>query len=100
MKRETTAVLIATKDKKYALWMKLKAGSMSDPSEERMVQDIVVDDDNIMTSIQHCWTLDDLLRSVDKCSLSPKSRWRSLEDLQGNVCFVLFLVSLLTVFLL
>ena len=51
---ENTAVLVSTEDEKYAVQMKLKAGSVSDPSEERMVQDFVVDDDKIMSSIQNC----------------------------------------------
>ena len=67
MKGKTTAVLIVTKDEKYAVWMKVKASSVSDPNEEKIVQDIVIHEDDIMLSIQHCLTLDDLQRKLMVC---------------------------------
>ena len=50
--RETAPVPILTEDKNYVVQMKLKASSVS-YSEERMVQHIVVVEDDIMSSIQH-----------------------------------------------
>ena len=54
---ETTAALVSIEEEKYAVQIELKAGSVSDPSEERKMQEIVVIKDDIMSSIQHCWTL-------------------------------------------
>ena len=54
---ETIAVLVSTEDEKYAVRMKLKTGIVSDHIEERKVQDIAGVEEDIMSSIQHHWTL-------------------------------------------